>query len=303
MQAVYLPGDVTGSPFAELLRGRDPAGYLRQYPYDVSSVSDNSPFFFYTARTSDVWDFVRNGARSGDGGNINGAVPLLLRLVGLSLLATAIMLTLPPLILGGRLPRHRGVLRFLWYFVFVGAGYLLVQVALIQKFVLFLGHPTYALTVIIFSMLVSSGLGSYYSRRVIASSDRSLMGVLAVVALLVAALAVVISPLMAFGAGWPLVLKLAITLVLIAPVGFAMGMPFPAGLARLAQQHAPSVRWAWSLNAAASVMGSVCAIFLAIHLGLRETLLVGGVMYLCALISVQFSSPLPASRPGAAETG
>ena len=82
-----------------------------------------------------------------------------------------IILALPPLVLGTRLPRHQGVLGFLLYFLFIGAGYILIEVALIQKFVLFLGHPTYALTVVIFSMLVSSGLGSYFSRRLLGDDD------------------------------------------------------------------------------------------------------------------------------------
>src|SRR5205823_14845461 len=83
---------------------------------------------------------------------INRALPLLFGLVGVSLLATLVVLALPPLLLGTKLPTKRGLRGFLWYFVCIGAGYIVIQVALIQKFVLFLGHPTYALTVIIFSM-------------------------------------------------------------------------------------------------------------------------------------------------------
>jgi hypothetical protein len=65
-----------------------------------------------------------------------------------------------------------------------------------------------------------------------------------------------------------------------------MGIPFPSGLRRMEERHAPSIRWAWSLNAAASVLGSASAIFLAIHLGLRATLLIGGSLYLCALLVI-----------------
>jgi hypothetical protein len=65
-----------------------------------------------------------------------------------------------------------------------------------------------------------------------------------------------------------------------------MGMPFPSGLRRLEERHPPSVRWAWSLNAAASVLGSASAIFLAIYVGLRSTLLVGAALYVCALLVI-----------------
>ncbi len=155
--------------------------------------------------------------------------------------------------------------------------------ALIQKFVLFLGHPTYALTVVIFSMLVSSGLGSYFSRRILGDDDRRLYRALALIAVLVALLAAVVTPLLAAGVGLPLALKFAITVLLISPAGFVMGMPFPTGLKRLEEWHKPSVRWAWSLNAAASVLGSVGALVCAIYLGLVQTLLAGGLLYLAAL--------------------
>jgi len=72
----------------------------------------------------------------------------------------------------------------------------------------------------------------------------------------------------------------------IAPLGFAMGMPFPTALRRLEEWHAPSVRWAWSLNAAASVLGSAMAVVLGIYLGLRATLLIGAGLYGIALLLV-----------------
>jgi hypothetical protein len=77
-----------------------------------------------------------------------------------------------------------------------------------------------------------------------------------------------------------------LTVVMIAPAAFLMGMPFPSGLHRLEQLHAPSVRWAWSLNAAASVLGSGGAIVLAIYTGLRMTLLAGGALYVLALFVI-----------------
>jgi hypothetical protein len=83
--------------------------------------------------------------------------------------------------------------------------------------------------------------------------------------------------------GLPLELKFAITAALISPAGFFMGMPFPTALKRLEEWHKPSVRWAWSLNAAASVLGSVGSLVCAIYLGLVQTLLAGGLLYLAAL--------------------
>jgi hypothetical protein len=215
---------------------------------------------------------------------INRAVPLLFGLLAVSILATAVILALPPLLLKQRLPVEAGLRVFLWYFVCLGAGYIMIQVALIQKFILLLGHPTYALTVIVFSMLSSSGAGSYFSRHFIGrDSIAKLSAVLCAIAASVAVIAFAAAPIGEYGVGLPLPLKVAVTVLLVAPVGFLMGMPFPTGLSRLELRYPQAVRWAWALNAASSVLGSAGAIFLAIYLGLRLTLLIGGAFYLVAL--------------------
>ncbi len=286
MEIVYVPGEPARNAFGELLSSPNPAEFWRNYQYDVSPVGDDRPFFFYTVQPRDLWSFVRNASDKTADYKVNKAVPLLFGLMGLSIVVTALILLLPRLMLGTRLPQEKSVLTFLWYFLCLGVGYILVQVALIQKFVLLLGHPTYALTVIVFSMLVASGIGSYLSGRIVAGDDAWLVRVLAAVAVLVGTLAFVSTPLVAAAAGWPTPAKVLLTTLAVAPAAFLMGMPFPSGLRRLEKLHVPSVRWAWSINAAASVLGSASAIFLAIYIGLRATLLAGSAMYLCALLVI-----------------
>jgi len=283
METLYLPGDASHNAFGELLHSPNPKAFWRDYRYDVSPVSDDRPFFFYTVQPQDVLDFLKNAHGNTADYKLNQAVPMLFALIAVSLVATALIMALPRMLLGSRLPKQKGVLTFLWYFLCLGAGYILIQVALIQKFVLLLGHPTYALIVIVFSMLVASGLGSFVSNRIVGGDDGRLVKVLAGVAILVAVLAFGATPMVRAAAGWPIQAKVLITILSIAPAAFLMGMPFPSGLRRLENRHPPSVRWAWSLNAAASVLGSSGAIFLAIYFGLRATLLIGGVLYLCAL--------------------
>ena len=296
LQVLYFPGGPPQNAFGQLLTARDPETFWRQYRFNVAPVNDDRPFFFYTVQPDDVWRFLQQTGDAADS-KINRALPLLFELLGVSLVATIVILALPPVLLRARLPVEKGVRGLLLYFVFIGAGYILIQVALIQKFVLFLGHPTYALTVIIFSMLISSGVGSYFSRRLLGEkSDGNLRTALAGVAALVTLLAFVAQPVSALGVGWPLPLKISVTAGLIAPAGFLMGMPFPIGLARLKVRFPQAVRWAWALNAAASVLGSASAIFLAIYMGLRATLLIGAVAYLCALTVVRIERK-PATVP------
>jgi len=307
LQPLYMPDEFIPNPFTGLLRAQDPRAFEHQYPYNIRPVSDDRPFFFYTVQSRDFWLFIRhflwgNSPKTSRADfQVNLAVPVMAGLLGISLAATVVMLALPPLLLGVRVPREKKARGFLLYFVAIGAGYILVEVALIQRFVLFLGHPTYALTVIIFSMLVASGCGSYWSKRLVGLSTHRLVAVLGTVLVMIGCLAFAVTPLTEFGGGWPLWVKVAATVFVIALPAFLMGIPFPTGLSLMELLHKPSVRWAWALNAASSVLGSVSAVFLAIYCGLRETLLVGGAMYALALtimsVTGHKTSPDPVSHP------
>jgi hypothetical protein len=294
MEIVYLPGTTRDTPFRTLLETSSPAQFFESYAFDVRPVSDDKPFFFYTVQPRDLWQFVLHASRKTADYKVNNALPVLFGLVAISIVATLIILSLPPLVLRTSLPTAPGAKRALLYFLSIGAGYILIQVALIQKFVLFLGHPTYALTVIIFSMLLSSGLGSFVSKRLVGRVI-ALPAVLIFVAAAVLVLAMTVGPVSESGVALPLPLKILIAVLMIAPVGFAMGMPFPTGLMLLEKIMPPAVRWAWSVNAASSVLGSAAAMFLAIYLGLKLTLCIGGLFYLAALGSLAIS-PLKARQ-------
>ena len=298
MESIYLPGDASRNEFGRYLLAANKDDFLRHYRYDLSPVGDDRPFFFYTVQPRDLWAFLTQGGQDSADYKINRAVPLLFGLMIISVLATIVMLALPPLVLGTKLPNDSAARQFLLYFLCIGAGYILIQVALIQKFVLFLGHPTYALTVIIFSMLISSGVGSSFSRRLTFTNPVRLRQALCLVFVLVAVLRFTAPALTTALVGLPWTLKVLITIALIAPVGFVMGLPFPTALNTLEVRFPTAVRWAWSLNAASSVLGSASAIFLAIYIGLGNTLLVGGVFYLlAALIHYRTRRAFALARP------
>jgi hypothetical protein len=282
MEVVYIPGTNRDTPFRELLTSTNRAGFYEYYQYDVTPVNDNRPFFFYTVQPRDVWNFLASAARESADFKINRAVPMLFGVLFVSFIATAITLLLPPLVLKQALPGDRRLRGFLMYFVCLGAGYIMIQVSLIQKFVLLLGHPTYALTVIIFTMLLASGLGSNYSKRIVQNNPERLRIVLLFIVILVPVLGYFAGLVSSVGPAWPLPVKMLSTVVVVAPLAFLMGIPFPTGLATLETWEKSAVRWGWSMNAASSVLGSALAIFLAIYLGLYQTLVVGGSLYLVA---------------------
>lgn len=302
LDVVYLPGEPGDSAFHRLLASSSVDEFYESYAFDVSPVTDNRPFFFYTVQSRDVWSMVASVRAGSADYNINRALPTLLGLFGVSLLATIVMVLMPALLLRTRLPQDHRVKGFLGFFVCIGAGYILVQVSAIQRFVLLLGHPTYSLTVIVFSMLVFSGLGSFFSARLIANQLHRLRGALVLAAVEIALLAALVGPLTTIAVGWAAPWKILLTVFAVGIPAFTMGIPFPMGLKLLERLHAPSVRWAWALNAAASVLGSVTAILLAITLGLRETMLAGCVCYALAAGALWLlPSRVPATAEGLAE--
>jgi hypothetical protein len=182
----------------------------------------------------------------------------------------------------------------LLYFIAVGLGYILVEIAFIQRFVLFLGHPTYALTVVIFLLMVASGAGSLMSRRWLPRTEMGWIPLIAILAAL-AAYVFVLPGLLAAWVGIPLSSRFVVSGALLIPLGFVMGMPFPTGLRALAGRTTArsrasleatdnAVEWAWAMNAAASVLGSVLAMVIAIQFGLTVTLVCGALAYLLALV-------------------
>ena len=284
LEIVYMPGQAADSPFAAILAAADPRAFYSSFAWDVRPVTDDRPFFFFFARLDRLFDGIRSPADAGD-----PAAPVartLASLAGASFLAVLVTLALPPLIFGARLDRTPRVNLFLLYFLSLGAGYVLVQVGLIERLVLLLGHPTYALTVVVFAMLVFSGLGSFFSRRAIRGEDRRLMRALGAAAALIALAALSAGPFISAGARWTLPVRMLAAAAFIALPAFFMGMAFPSGLVRLARWRPLAVKWAWSVNAAASVLGSCAAVLISVSAGLRATLLAGALLYLAAMLLV-----------------
>ncbi len=280
LKVLYSPARAGLNAFTDLIKSNDPVIFSKHYAYNVAPVTDNAPFFFFTLKPEQIWRSISEpGAMDW---KVNLGVAVLAMLLVISFVAVLAFLIVPLILQKERAGNPASLL----YFVAIGLGYILVEITFIQRFVLFLGHPTYALTVVVFLMLLSSGVGSVVSRRWIANPARvwlPLMIVISVLLLDVGILPPILSKL--FGAPFPA--KLMISAFMLAPLGFAMGMPFPAGLRALAANRAKnggSIEWAWAMNAASSVLGSVLAIVIAIQFGLNVTLLCGVVSYLLALV-------------------
>ena len=289
--AQYLPSQPSENPFGRLIASNDPYSFASRYEFNVAPVTDNNPFFFFTLKTGQILN--RKALHRGMDWKVNLGVVVLGMVLLISAAAVLLFLVLPLSVQGGNV----GNISRLFYFIAVGLGYILVEIAFIQRFVLFLGHPTYALTVVIFLLLLSSGAGSLVSHRWLRSPRQVWLPLVLISGLLLALillLPIVLSTLV----GLPFDVKLIISAALLVPLGFLMGMPFPTGLRWLASgnnglsdsfaaieavRNDSAVEWAWAMNAASSVLGSVLAIVIAVHLGLNVTLACGAAAYLAAL--------------------
>jgi hypothetical protein len=287
LDPLYLPSQPGHNAFSDLIASNDPYKFAQSYAYNVAPVTDNAPFFFFTLKAGQI---LQQGLRQAIDWKVNLGVLVLLLVLVISLVAVLAFVVLPLMLQGGS--RRHSPLPLI-YFVAVGLGYIMVEIAFIQRFVLFLGHPTYALTVVIFLLMVSSGAGSLFSRLWLPRTEMVWVPLALVIVTLIFDLFFMPSRLAAL-VGLGLGYRFLISAVLLVPLGFLMGMPFPTGLRALGSSTLASseeqpysdnaVEWAWAMNAAASVLGSVLAMAIAIQFGLNVTLACGASAYLLALL-------------------
>lgn len=282
LHALYLPSRPEHNPFSDLIASNDPYAFAQSYAYNVAPVTDNAPFFFFTLKAAQI--LREEGLRKGIDWKVNLGVLVLFLVLIISICAVLLFLVLPLALKAN--PIRRSPIPLL-YFVAIGLGYILVEITFIQRFVLFLGHPTYALTVVIFLLLLSSGMGSLTSRLWLPRPQMAWIPLALTIATLVSYIFFLPARLAGL-VGLPLAYRLLISALLLSPLGFVMGMPFPTGLRSLAIPDSSealrdsTIEWAWAMNAGASVLGSVLAMVIAIQFGLGATLACGATAYASA---------------------
>ena len=273
----YAPGGPYALEWAQLAHASSVHAFCSNYRFDVCAPTDDRPFFFNMKRLSDVG----NAPPPGYIYAVDPFAVLLVTLAILALLSGAAFVA--PLALGPRAGRPTvGALSF---FAAIGLGFLLLEVVLVQRFVLFLGFPTYALSVVLFSLLLFTGAGSLLSVRMARPREGLAAALVLGLALIVAA-AFGLAPLLRGLIDLPFAARVAVAVVLLAPFGVLLGTAMPIGLRRLAALEPGGVPWAWGINGIASVLASVVAVAAAILWGFTATTLLAGACYAGALAHV-----------------
>jgi spermidine synthase len=302
---------------AVALLGPERDAFLRDYKFDIAPTTDNRPYFFDFFKWRALPELLERRALGGAALLDWGYLVLAATLIQAA--ALALLLILAPLLWLGRERREPAAAdlarwRVALYFLAIGLAFLFIEIASIQRFVLFLGHPVYAIPVVLCGFLFFAGLGSGIAptltarlealrarspqRPSIGAADRLLRCFLHVrhpaLALAVAGIGtaalmhlVLALPLFRWLMPLPDALKIAVSLALIAPLAFFMGMPFPLALARVAATRAALVPWAWGINGCASVLSAILAILLAMSLGFNAVVVIAIALYVVAAATLR----------------
>lgn len=272
-----LPEPVYFMAFQEFLGSDPPETFFKAYPFDVRPPTDDHPYFGHYFKWSQLPEILADFGTTWQ--PFGGAGYLVILIILLLALLLSGGLVLVPWVWAKLAKMRTSSSAAPFYFGMIGLGFMLVEVPLIQMFILYFGQPAFAFAGVLFCILLFSGLGSRFGAQRISPA-------LALLALFVlSGLAYFLLPLVISASlGMPLATRLGLSLVIIAPLGFLMGIPFPAGLAwaRSAGDDRDGqwwVAWMWAVNGAASVVASILASLLSLSLGFAATLAVGGAAY------------------------
>ncbi|PWB51415.1 MAG: hypothetical protein C3F13_13310 [Anaerolineales bacterium] len=291
-----LPESIYYATYLSLLQAQPRKAFYAAYTYDVEPPSDDHPFFghyFKWGQTPQIIaEFGRAWLPFGGGGYF-----VILAVLALAFFLAALLIVLPVIIWKYKRKNETDkaspfILRNLVYFSLLGFAFLFVEIPLLQRFILYLEHPAYAVSTVLFALLSFSSLGSMASRRL------SLRIALIPLVILILLMPVFLPQLMRLTLGLPLAGRLVITVLALAPLGFLMGVPFPGGIHLLEGSSQPTrqngdngtpgsdIAWIWAVNGAASVVAPILAALLALTYGFSLVLWLGGSCYLGALITV-----------------
>lgn len=274
---VLTRDDVADPMFAALTQPGGPGPALDEISADISPPTDDKPFFFQMADLGTVL------SAAGYSADDSTRPVLVLGLLALAILSLAIGFILVPLLVKTDPAVHRGMSPFYVYFAGIGLGFLFVEIAQLQRLSIFLGHPTYALTVVLFSLLVFSGVGSFASERLRAAElpGRSL-ALLGTIVVAVTAVGFITPAVIERWDSGTTPVRIAIAVALLAPIGFLMGMAFPIGMGAAAGRSGAAKAFLWGINGAASVCASVFAVAIAVFFGISMSYWTGVVAYAVA---------------------
>ncbi len=289
IEITYSPGCNLTNPFADYMTALETGTadrFRKNYIYNLTPVYDDNPFFFDYYKWSNLPDQIFS---SGTGGQIGANWPIAMAILS-AMLVQAFLLTLVFIFYPLTRFEQSGLdvphaARIMIYFLCLGIGFIFIEIVLMQKLVLYLGHPVYSISVVLTSLLFFSGLGSLAASKFPWKKPHFLTVMLGIVALSVLVLRGILPIIVDATLQETLAVRIACTLALLAVPGFLMGIPFPTGLAIVGRRAKPFIPWAWGTNGGATVLGSIMAIIVAMTFNFTVVILTGAAVYVCAAVA------------------
>jgi hypothetical protein len=267
--------------FADIVAPGGPDEGLKQFDEDLSPPTDNRPFFFQMAK---IGTFLNGEGFSDD---LVFRPVLTLGSLALAVLLLAAICIGLPLVKMGRESKHKGMAPYYAFFAGIGLGFMLVEFSQLQRLATFLGHPTYALAVVLFTVLVFSGLGSMIVERVIdPDRPRTLLGPVVVLLGLLVVFGIFTHTAIDAAEASTTPVRIAVAVGILAPLALFMGMPFSIGMAAAGRKDDAPTAFMWGINGAMSVVASVFAVLIAMFFGINAAFFTGTVAYLIAGVAI-----------------
>jgi len=272
-------------------KGDELKDFYDSYFFNVSAVTDNQPYFFYTLKWENIPKIIKSTANWQplvEWGNLIIFVTFIQGII------FSIIFIFLPLILK-RFPatKRKAKVPFLLYFASLGLGYMLLEISFIQKFILYLTNPSYSTSIIIFSFLFFSGLGSFYSKKMEKNYIGSLKIIILTLCVILLLYQIILPHIFNTTLKYSLLVRILITIGLIFPLGFLMGMPFPLGIRLVSSinqgKEKGLIPWLWATNSFCSIIASVSAVIIALFFGFRVVATLAILAYLFGFLSINYS--------------
>lgn len=286
--------------FAALASGKDVGTVAANFPFNITAPTDDSPFFFNTIRLRDV--FKITPGRHHDATNEKAVLTLaILLIVVIALTVTCIIV---PLILTTKKAALKGAGPLFVFFASIGLGFMFVEISQMQRLIIFLGNPTYGLSVVLFALLLSSGLGSQLtqnigSRGLVPAAGLRLVLLLCALALFGKLTPYIISEFQSATT----MLRILLATSILFPLGVFMGMAFPLGMCAASTRHAALTPWLWGINGATSVCASVLATAVSLNTSISASFWTGFASYAVAGAAFVLAARAPSAPATLPEVG
>jgi hypothetical protein len=281
------PRTSTDDLAAAIASADDVEAVVADYPFDISPPTDNSPFFFHSVRFRDLLNpaLWRRGVLSPRSA-VFVLASLLVVVVGLTAACIGV-----PLTVAAERPPLRAAFPLFVYFAAIGGGFMLVEISQMQRLIVFLGHPTYALSVVLFSLLLFCGIGSYATRVVRGerATPRAALFLTCLIAVLIL-FGLLTPPAIAAFRASSTSARILVAVALLSPIGLVMGTAFPIGMKAASARSESLTPWLWGVNGAVSVCASVVAVVIALGAGISTSFWTGLACYLVAAAAFALES-------------